>query len=207
MPTIYQMNLVLASRQVAGGLFVAAAAEFFFGMLFSEALYPGYSISSDTISHLGSIVCSAGVCHFQQPSADIFNSSVILLGLLILVASLLGLKEKRAIQVSVIITGLGAIGVGLTLALHSSPLLHSLVSLVTFVAAGISAVLSYSVLSKYLSIISVVLGAASLLATILFSVGIYAGLGIGGMERLIVYPVLIWGTVFGASLSSSNQAS
>lgn len=206
MLTIYQISLVRASRQVAGSLFVIAVAEFFLGMLFSEALYPGYSISSDTISHLGSMICSAGVCHFQQPSADIFNTSVTLLGVLILVASLLGLKEKRAIQVALIIAGLGAMGVGLTLALHSSPLLHSLVSLVTFVAAGISAILSYSVLSKYLSIISIVLGVVSLLATISFSFGIFAGLGIGGMERLIVYPVLIWGIVFGASLSSSDHA-
>ncbi len=46
----------------------------------------------------------------------------------------------------------------------------------------------------------------SLLATVLFTAGEYAGLGIGGMERLIVYPVLIWGAMFGASLSSSSQA-
>jgi len=47
----------------------------------------------------------------------------------------------------------------------------------------------------------------SLLATVLFTAGEYAGLGIGGMERLIVYPVLIWGAMFGDSLSSSSQAS
>jgi len=195
------------SRQVAGASFVVAVAEFFIGMMISEAPYPGYSISSDTISHLGSMVCSSGVCHFQQPSADIFNGSVTLLGLLILVGSLLGLNENRAIQVALIITGFGAIGVGLTLALHSIPVMHSLVSLVTFLAAGISAILSYRMQGKYLSIISVILGFVSLSATVLFTAGEYAGLGIGGMERLIVYPVLIWGATFGASLSSFSKAS
>ena len=39
---------------------------------------------------------------------------------------------------------------------------------------------------------SLVLGSFSLLALLLFASSIYLGLGNGGMERMIAYPVQLW---------------
>jgi len=72
------------------------------------------------------------------------------------------------------------------------------------------------VLTKPFSHISIVLGAMTLTALILFSAGIiasgsltstnaynssfYLGLGPGGMERMIVYPSLMWLGAFAGHL-------
>jgi hypothetical membrane protein len=44
------------------------------------------------------------------------------------------------------------------------------------------------------SVISVILGLITLGALVLFMVGMDLGLGVGGMERMIVYPILMWGS-------------
>jgi len=191
-------------RHLAGVLFVIAVGEFFIGMMMAEATYPGYNISSDTISQLGSMVCH-GSCRFIQPAADIFNISVTVLGVIILIGGAALFREDRPLSITVVITGLGAIGVGLTLAAHSAPILHGLVSLITFVFAGISALLSVREGGGVFAVICLVLGILSLASTVLFTLGIYMGLGIGGMERMIVYPVLVWGASFGGYLISKGS--
>jgi hypothetical membrane protein len=45
----------------------------------------------------------------------------------------------------------------------------------------------------------------SLATLFFFSMGIYLGLGIGGMERMIVYPTLIWTVAFGGYLIGSKE--
>jgi hypothetical membrane protein len=47
----------------------------------------------------------------------------------------------------------------------------------------------------------------SLLALILFIGNIYFGLGVGGMERMIVYPILIWMIGFGSYLVAFPEKS
>jgi hypothetical membrane protein len=115
--------------------------QFFVGLLLAEVTYPSYSVSQNTISSLGSMVCNQS-CSFVQPAATIFNTSVTLLGIMILVGALSFFRESRVLSVTIFITGIGALGVGLTLVAHSLPLLHSLFSLITFVFAGLSAIIS-----------------------------------------------------------------
>jgi len=50
------------------------------------------------------------------------------------------------------------------------------------------------------SVIAVILGLLSLGALVLFMAGMNLGLGVGGMERMIVYPLLMWGAGFGGHL-------
>jgi len=49
------------------------------------------------------------------------------------------------------------------------------------------------------------LGTMSLVALVLFSSGIYLGLGKGGMERMIAYPALLWMVGFSGHLMSDNR--
>jgi hypothetical protein len=46
----------------------------------------------------------------------------------------------------------------------------------------------------------VILGLMALGALGIFASGIDLGLGLGGMERMIVYPILMWGAGFGGHL-------
>jgi len=184
-------------------ILIVAVTQFILLLAIAEFLYPGYSVSNNTISSLGSMVCPKNSqCFFEEPSATIFNTSVTFLGVLILIGSLLLISVKRFLLISItlIITGIGAIGVGLTLAFHSPPFLHSLVSFITFLFSSISSILSFRVLPSPLAYLSLILGIISLASIFLFASGNYLGLGIGGMERMIVYPTLIWGLVFSSSL-------
>jgi hypothetical protein len=55
------------------------------------------------------------------------------------------------------------------------------------------------------SAISVVLGLMTLAALVLFGMGEYLGLGVGGMERMIAYPAVMWGAGFGGYLIAYQQ--
>jgi hypothetical protein len=45
-----------------------------------------------------------------------------------------------------------------------------------------------------------------LVATVLYGSHVYLGLGAGGMERMVVYPVLLWSIGFGGYLMAIGQA-
>ncbi len=87
-------------------------------------------------------------------------------------------------------------------------IIHSIVASVAFLFSGLSAIISAKLLEKPLMLISEALGTMTIGALALFSMGIvtsgsitsdiaydsifYLGLGPGGMEHMIVFPVLIW---------------
>jgi hypothetical membrane protein len=99
-------------------------------------------------------------------------------------------------------TGLGATGVGVFP--ETAGVIHQIVSLITFVFAGLSAIASYRLQRPPLSYFSILLGVMTLLALGLFVSNVFLGLGPGGMERMIVYPALIWAVGLGASLMASS---
>jgi hypothetical membrane protein len=63
-----------------------------------------------------------------------------------------------------------------------------------------SAIASYKLLKLPFSVIAGILGLMSLGELVLFTVNIYLGLGEGGMERMVVYPLLVWEAGFGGYL-------
>jgi len=87
------------SRKAAGALVFVGGAQFMLGMLVAEALYPGYSISQNYISDLG-----------VGPSASIFNSSVFLLGLMVLVGTYFLQRSfrNRLVTGLLVLAGVGA---------------------------------------------------------------------------------------------------
>ncbi len=185
--------------KVAGTLFFVAAAQFVLGLIVSEALYPNYSIADNYVSDLG-----------VGPSSMIFNSSVILLGLLLIMGTyfLQRTLDLKLLTALLILTGIGAIGVGVFTEDFQPSMTHLIVSAIAFLFSGLAAIYS-GVASKSgksrlvrmpFSVISVVLGLMTLGALGLFALGIDLGLGAGGMERMIVYPTLLWGAGFGGHL-------
>jgi len=188
--------MVYSNGKVAGVLFFIAAAQFILGLIVAEALYPGYSISKNYISDLG-----AG------PSSTVFNTSIFLLGLLSIIGTyfLQRAFNLMAVTISFTIAALAAMGVGIFT--ENSEPMHMFASFFVFLFGGLSATFSYRLMKHPFNIIVILLGLMSLLALIFYIGNIYFGLGAGGMERMIVYPILIWMIGFGGFLIAFSEKS
>jgi hypothetical membrane protein len=182
------------SKRFAGLLSFLGASQFLIFMLICEALYPGYSMSNNMISDLG-----------IGSTAAIFNSSIIVLGLLITLSAITfhSFHRNKIFTILLILTGMGAIGVGL-FPENMRPY-HEIFAGITFVFGGLSEILSFALLRFPMSIAVIFLGGLTLGSLALFVLGIHLGLGPGGMERMIVYPVILWGASFGGYLMASER--
>jgi len=187
--------------KTAGSLLFVGGAEFLVAMIVAESLFPGYSVSGNHISDLGAD-CSGTVCAIRQPSADIFDVSVFLLGLAGFVGGYLVFRSRhRTVGVLAVMAGLGAMGVGVFPETTGS--LHLIVSFVAFFFTGLAAIASYRLFTPPMSYLSVALGVFVLVALALYGSGTYLGLGPGGMERMIAYPAVIWVVGAGANMMGS----
>lgn len=178
---------------LAGLLIFIGIAQFLIFMNVAAYLYPGYSVSENYISDLG-----------VGPSAYIFNSSIIILGILGITGSYLLYKEgiDKVFVFLLFMASIGAAGVGVFP--ENMGILHTIPSFITFLFAGFGALYSYRVDSSKLRYIWLVMGVISLAALLLFASKNYMGLGKGGMERMIVYPVFVW--LLGISSSIVNKS-
>ena len=201
--------LVHRPVRTGGALLVAAAVQFVVAMVVVQERYPGYSVTANYISDLGGA---------HSPWALVFDGSIVVLGALaipalFLVWSAFDRRPARAFGLLLLlVAGAGAIGVGVfpetTPVLHGR--MHTIVSEVTFLGAGLGlVVLSFAMrqparwqLSGPYSLAS---GLFALAATALFGLGAYLGLGPGGMERLIVAPILLWMVVEGVHLGRLHR--
>ena len=82
---------------------------------------------------------------------------------------------------------------------------HPIFAMACFVGGSIAAILSRTLLDRPLRAFAVTLGSVALAATVLgldffADLGPQAAIGIGGVERWIAYPVLLWMVLFGAAL-------
>jgi len=185
----------LDDRQKAGLFLFAGTTQFAIGLIIAEAVDPTYSVRFNNISDLG-----------VRAGAPIFNGSIILLGLTILLTSwyLYRAFKDRILMTLILLAGIGAIGVGVFT--EAFEVIHTVASFITFVFAAISTIVAFRILRPPLSYLSIPLGVASLVALGLFASGNYLGLGVGGMERMIVYPVLAWGIGLGGHLLGLSAA-
>ena len=185
--------MMLDERKWAGLLIFVGAAQFVIGVMLAEALYPGYHVGDRFISDLG-----------VGPSAAIFNVSVIFLGLFVLAGAYVARKVFGLIlTILIVLTGVGAIGVGVFT--ENAGILHTIFSLITFLFGGVTAVWAARLLKPPLSYISAIMGAIGLVALGLFISGVFLGLGQGGMERMIAYPIVAWVIAFGGYLMTSPE--
>lgn len=188
--------MVSSDGKVAGVLFFIAATQFVLFLIVAEALYPGYSIAQNYISDLG-----------VGPSAVIFNASVFLLGVLMMVGTyfLQRAFHIKVFTVLLIVAALGSMGVGVFT--ENSEPMHSIAALLVLLFGGLSTIYSFTLVKFPFSLISVLLGLISLLSSVLFAMSQYMGLGAGGIERMIVYPILIWTIGFSGYLISYPEKS
>jgi len=129
------------------------------------------------------------------------------------------ISNSKTLNILLLLMALGAIGVGVFTKNFRTA--HGAVASAAFFFSGLSAISSFKVLKKPLSLISIILGMMTLAALALFSGGMvtsgsltsdiaynsdfYLGLGPGGMEHMIVYPALIWLTLFSGHLITPSE--
>ncbi|MDD1771250.1 MAG: DUF998 domain-containing protein [Methanomassiliicoccales archaeon] len=164
--------------------------QFGFLMMIAEFLYPDFSTSGNYISDLG-----VG----PQPSQAIFTVSIIIFGLLAIVGAYYYSKTLagRLFPILIAIAGIGGIGVGLFNEHTGWP--HATFAFFAFFFSALAAIYSYKLLPSPTSIFAVILGLISIAALVLLGLGVFLGIGVGGMERMIFYPVLFWGIMFAGS--------
>jgi hypothetical membrane protein len=122
-----------------------------------------------------------------------------LFGAFTLIGSLLGRRTLgTGLTVTLAIAGACAVGVGLFPETTGAP--HDVFAIATFVFGAVSAIISYRVLRPPLSYFSVGLGIIALVALVLLLTQHDLGIGKGGMERMIAYPIFLWALGFGGSL-------
>ncbi len=201
----------LVHRAVHHGaaLWVAASLIFIAAMAVTQLGWsgpPAYSLSKDVISDLGNTGCgpwphatSSRVC---SPWHDVFNVGIVLLGLLVILGAILvqsGFPPRRSSAIGrllLAVGGIGAIGVGLSPE-NVNLTIHSIFALIAFLIGSLGLlVIGFAMFRDTrwdgYRAYTIVSGLVGLVATFLFAGKIYAGLGQGGMERLIVAPMLLW---------------
>ena len=123
------------------------------------------------------------------------------LGIMVIAASyLLYLKEKSiAFSSLLVITGIGAIGVGL-FPTDIQPT-HGIFQSLALIFGAIAAIISYRKQPIPQSIISLTLGLISLISVIVFfpylglganDMSTFLGLGKGILERIVIYSLIMW---------------
>lgn len=183
------------ARVVAGVSLVAAGAFLLLGFTTAEALFPGYSTSSDTISALGAARGTAG-------SAAVFNSVMVIAGLLAVTAAagLQGVYGRGSLTGLLAVTGGGGfVGVGVFPSGTGLP--HFVAAMIAFAGVGLTALVVAATVRGPFRYVSAVLGVLELIALVLFvGLGGSTPLGIGGLERWVAYLGLVWAVAFGGFL-------
>jgi len=210
----------LVHRSVHHGaiVLIVGAFQFVVAMVIAQIGYgSSYSLSQNVISDLGAVHCgvfggsgSFGGHYACSPWYLVFNVSIVVMGLLILLAVILlrtafPARRSRMIGLGLLaLAGIGSIGVGL-FPEDVNITAHSISALFAFLGGGLALlVLGFAMFRDTrwdgFRAYTLLSGLVCLVALILFVTKSYLGLGVGGMERLIVAPILLWSIVVGIHL-------
>jgi hypothetical membrane protein len=194
--------------RIGGTLSVLAGAGILMAIITAEALYPAaYSTATNAISDLGGTEPPNSV--ILQPSATIFDVGMMLAGLFVAVAAwfVQRVYGRLAVTIPMAVLGVAAFGVGLFPGHTGTP--HALFAMACFISGGVAALCAAIVVSAGFRYLSIALGAITLLTLASYLVlgesSPLMALGIGGLERWIVYPIVIWLIAFGAYLLGTAE--
>ncbi|MFC5366530.1 DUF998 domain-containing protein [Salinirubrum litoreum] len=192
-------------RVRAGLLLFAFGLVTIMGIITAEAFYPGYNAGVQEISDLGATVPPNSV--ILQPSATIFNTTMLVAGLLVLGATyfLHRAYRDRPLTAVFALLSVGLLGVGVFDG--SEVPMHGLFALLTFTTGGLAALVASRVVPRTFRYASLAVGGfVLLLLASVMGFGIagithpMAPLGLGGVERFVAYPVVLWLLAFGGYL-------
>jgi hypothetical membrane protein len=186
---------VWTTQNIAGILLFLAGIVILMGIITCEIYYPsGYNTRNSQISDLGATVPPKSI--ITQPSAIIFNFTMIASGLMISIANILlnRYSKKWFSNISLGLMGLGILGVGI-FPENIDPW-HGLLSMITFISGGIAAIASYQIVKPPLRYVFILLGLTTLV--FYFRASDFIPLiGAGGTERWVAYPIVCFLMGFG----------
>lgn len=188
---------------VAGITYSSAGFVVLMGIITAETKYPvlRHYTTRQEISDLGGTRPPEGLV--TQPSAAIFDTTMLIAGVLLLAGAfaLWRLYRDRVVAALSTLFGAGVLGVGIFPG-NTAP--HPFVAMVAFVFAALTAVAIFRVTSAPFRFISLGIGVLSLAALIAGELGdsspVVKSIGIGGTERWVVFPVILWLASFGGYL-------
>lgn len=195
------------SVKFGGSLYVVAIFQFFVFELVAETLYHGYSVASNYISDLGATCInppSTVSCVVHQPSANIFDATVFLLGLILLVGAFFvyqGTLRKPYFVISAI-ADLAILLIGVFP--EDTGWTHALLSEVAFLFTGIALILARTIVKgdvmRYLAMAFGILTVFFTITSIPANV-----VGVGGQERILVLSALLGLLALGGYLTGQDS--
>ncbi len=198
---------VTANLRRSGALYFLSGSLVLMGIITAEALYPaGYTTTGSQISDLGSTIPPASLIY--QPSASIFNGTMLAAGFMVLIGTVYLHKQFRKWLVSIPLGlfGLGLVGVGFFPG-NIVPY-HGLSAMLAFLSGGMAAIASSKITSAPFSYIGIVFGSIALTAWFIavFSPDtLFPFIGDGGTERWVAYPIMLWLVGFGGYLMNEPK--
>lgn len=195
--------------RIAGTALFSAGALLLMAIITCEALYPfAYSTARNEISDLGGTRPPAALVF--QPVATIFNVSMMLSGLLLLIGAVVLQRgaHRWSASVPVLVLGAAVLLVGIFPGNTGTP--HALSAMVAFWAGGIAAVLASRIAAPPFRYALMLLGAINLVSLLSYfllgDANPFWALGVGGAERWVAYPILLWAMGFGGYLAGRAAA-
>jgi hypothetical membrane protein len=193
---------------VAGILYSSAGFVLLMGIITAETKYPVFRhyTTRQEISDLGGTRPPQGLV--TQPSAMIFDTTMLIAGVLLLAGAfaLWRLYRHRVLTVVSTLFGAGAFLVGIFPG-NTTP--HPYVAMIAFVFSALTAIAVFRVTSAPFRFISLGVGLLSLVALIAGELGdnslFVTSIGRGGTERWQVFPMILWLAFFGGYLLASRQ--
>ncbi|HKQ01065.1 MAG TPA: DUF998 domain-containing protein [Actinomycetes bacterium] len=188
-----------------------AGVAILMGFITAEALYPGlYTTHTNTVSHLGASEPPNSVV--LQPSAAIFDITMLVTGAMILTGAWFAYRvlRRKAVLIPTALLGVGTLGVGIFPLTHPTP--HTLFAFTAFLAGSVAVVLSSRLTTAPFRYLWMLLGTIAVAGTVLALTAFRSWppiveLGEGGLERWIVYPIVLWLVAFGSYLIATPQTS
>ncbi len=183
-------------RELAGILLFVAITQFAFLANISQIMYDGYSIEDTLLSDLG---------RWEQPSALLFNTSLVMFGLLGMSIGVVLWPDKKLnfIPLLFVLCGIGM------LIMAAFPITiewaHDVGAFLSFVLIAVAALCCYWTFPGPFRYMSLFLGIVGFVTEILYKSEIYFGLGAAGSERMIIYPLFFWMAAFAAVLLYSDE--
>ncbi len=202
-PSPNRQTMHASQLLLPGVLLFILSAQFMTVIMLAAAMAPGYDLSGGAISDLGVL----------DETAMLFNTSLVLAGVLSLAAGLLLFRAsgRRRLLAAFAIAGLGAAGAGLV------PLdrgdMHGIFALLAFVFFNVEALVMGSLVTGPMRVASWITGVLGLGFVALMVIGdsgnpgVFGAMGHGGAERMIVYPVMLWMLGLGGYLMAGGPVS
>src|SRR5215204_5489903 len=194
---------------IAGVALATAGSLILMGIITGEALYPAeYTTFGNEISDLGATRPPDSIS--LQPSAGIFNVTMMVTGALVTLAGslLVAMHARRFLSIAVILNGVGILGVGVFPGNFGA--IHPWFAATAFIAGGLCGVAAALATRGTLRWLSLTLGVIALVSLAYIVVGgvdapITRDLGDGGAERWVAYPVVLWQVLFGGALMGQHD--